>query len=49
MLCNVNRPDDVTTSELNHAGFRFAIVNQFESIKIDYSQLYYKLPQVGPK
>jgi len=27
MLCNVKRPDDVTTAESNPVGFRFAIPN----------------------
>ena len=32
MLCNVKRPDDVTTDESNPVGFRFATPNRFESI-----------------
>ena len=35
MLCNVKRPDDVTTAESNPVGFRFAInrfAHQIESI-----------------
>ena len=32
MLCNVKRPDDVTTAESNPVGLRFAIPIPFESI-----------------
>ena len=36
MLCNVL----ITTAESNSIGFRFAILNRFESIRIDYNHVY---------
>jgi len=42
MLYNLMRPDDVTTSESNPVGFRFAIPNRFESI-IHSSTAYYRV------
>ena len=38
MLCNVKRPDDVTTAELNPVDFSIRHTES-ESIRVDFSQL----------